>query len=250
MDSSGGLGDRELVEREHEIATLDTATIRAAAGTGSVTLISGPPGIGKSSLLNAAREAVTAAGVTVFTARGGELEQEYPYGIMRQLFEGALRTADDATREMLLAGPARPAAVLLGAEYETAPGDPPALEHAFYWLALNVADTRPIALLVDDVHWADRPSLRSLIYLARRTADLPVMLVVTTRPVDGERGDLMHRLAAEATTVIRPAELTESAVGSLVHRSLTTADVEFCHACHVASGGNPFLVSQLISAVQ
>ena len=54
--------------------------------------------------------------------------------------------------------------------------------HGLYWLAANFASRRPTLLVVDDLHWADEPSLRWLVYLARRLEGLPVLLLIGTRP--------------------------------------------------------------------
>lgn len=252
---SGVLPVQELVEREHELVTLRQAVDRATAGLGAVAFVTGPPGIGKTELVHAAeRAAIRAASrgrdVLVLRARGGELEQEYPYGIMRQLFEAPLRSADQDTRAVLLDGPARPAGALLDGEFTGAPSDAAALEHAFHWLTINLAEHSAVVLLVDDAHWADFASLRALLYLARRVSDLPMALIVTARPTQGMRRSLMDRLAAESTFVLEPATLSEAGVEALLQRDLEAVDDVFSQACHSASGGNPFLVTELIDAVQ
>jgi predicted ATPase len=77
-----------MVEREADVGRLGDAVARAAAGEGAFVLAEGPAGIGKSRLLEAAREQAEEAGMNVLTARGGELERDFPYGVARQLFEG------------------------------------------------------------------------------------------------------------------------------------------------------------------
>ena len=57
------------------------------------------------------------------------------------------------------------------------------LDHAFFWAIANLAETAPMLVMIDDAHWADAASLRSLVHLARRLAQLPVSLVVAMRPV-------------------------------------------------------------------
>ena len=54
--------------------------------------------------------------------------------------------------------------------------------HGLYWLAANFASRTPTLLVVDDLHWADEPSLRWLHYLARRLEGLPLLLLTGTRP--------------------------------------------------------------------
>src|SRR5690349_17640585 len=88
-----------LFDREEDLAALDAALTEAVGGTGGVRLIEGPAGIGKTVLLDAMRRRAAAAAMTVLTARGGELERGFGFGIVRQLLEAALMSADGAERE-------------------------------------------------------------------------------------------------------------------------------------------------------
>src|SRR5215813_12420332 len=76
-----------LLERARELAVLEEATAEAAGGTPGVVVIEGPAGIGKTSLLRAARHAAGSLGLRVLAARGGELERGLELGVARQLFE-------------------------------------------------------------------------------------------------------------------------------------------------------------------
>ena len=96
-----------LFEREVDLAAIDAALTESMAGTGGVLLIEGPAGIGKSVLLEHLRKRATERQFTVLTARGGELERGFGFGIVRQLLEVALLGADPAERARLLAGAAR-----------------------------------------------------------------------------------------------------------------------------------------------
>ena len=78
-----------LHERSREIERLDAAIAAAAAGDGGLVVIDAPAGIGKTSLLQAARRAAAEHG-TVLAARAAELEREFPFGVVRQLFEAAV----------------------------------------------------------------------------------------------------------------------------------------------------------------
>ena len=102
---------------------------------------------------------------------------------------------------------------------------------------------------IDDLHWADLASIRWLIYRARRVADHPIALVMTTRREDGARRSLLDRLAGESATV-EPAPISADGVRQYLHEHLSAADDVFSSACHAACGGNPFLVTELIGAVQ
>ena len=118
---------------------------------------------------------------------------------------------------------------------------------------MNLAGERPLAVVVDDVHWADSPSLRFLAYLARRLEGLPVLLAATLRT--GEPGTdlaLMAEIAEDAaTTSVRPRPLSAAAVAEVVRARLGPgADEAFCLACHSTTGGNPLLLRQLLTALE
>src|SRR3954468_20302685 len=79
-----------LLERERELAAIDRLCRAARDGAGQALLLEGPAGIGKSSLLAAARTEGEAAGLRVLTARASELESGFGFGVVRQLFEPVL----------------------------------------------------------------------------------------------------------------------------------------------------------------
>ncbi len=174
---------RGVLDREGELAALDAALGRTAGGRGGTVLIEGGAGTGKSTLLSAARETAGTSGLQVLSARGGDLEREYPFGVIRQLYESVLGAADERRQDRLLAGSAAPAAWVLGLSADGtgmhAAGF--AAMHAIYWLTAQLAEEGPLLLIVDDAHWSDTSSLRALDYLARRATELPVMLLVALR---------------------------------------------------------------------
>jgi tetratricopeptide (TPR) repeat protein len=169
------------------------------------------------------------------SARGGEQEHELAFGIVRQLLEPALISADAA----LLAGPAALAAPVLRVSDDESPAEPRfSALHGLYWLTLNLAAAQPLLVLVDDCHWADLASMTWLVYLARRIEGVPLALVVATRP---SRDQLHDELATLAETFV-PEGLSEAAVARLLPAA---ADTAFVAACRRATGGNPFLVREL-----
>ena len=135
-----------MLEREAEMATL-VATIDAArAGDGRMVVVEGSAGIGKTRLLAEARALATASGFEVLTARGGELEGEFAFGIVRQLFEVPLAAATPELRAELLAGAAELSASLFTSAPTSASGEGAessfAMLHGLYWLAANFAASR------------------------------------------------------------------------------------------------------------
>src|SRR6186997_103652 len=101
----------ELFERGPELDELAARIERAAAGQGGLVVVEGPAGIGKSRLLAAARGRAEGS-LRVLAARGSELEGEFAFGVVRQLFEAELATPE--RRQALLTGAAAPAAAVFG----------------------------------------------------------------------------------------------------------------------------------------
>ena len=160
-----GVGGR-LLERGDELQRFVSAIALAKVDNGQVVTLEGSAGIGKTRLLRAAMELAAASGVVVVSARGGQMESEFAFGVVRQLFEPVLAAAETGEREALLDGSAAPAAWVVGVtspagEDETPGGDRGfATLHGLYWLTANLAGHAPLLMAVDDAHWADAPSLR------------------------------------------------------------------------------------------
>ena len=97
----------QLLDREDDLAAIDAALAEAVGGAGGILLIEGAAGIGKTTLLDQLRRRACALAMTVQTARGGELERGFGFGVVRQLLEAALVGAAATERDRLLAGAAR-----------------------------------------------------------------------------------------------------------------------------------------------
>jgi DNA-binding CsgD family transcriptional regulator len=248
-----------LLEREAQVAALEALAAAARRGGGRFVVIEGTAGIGKTRLLAEGRALAGAAGMRVLAARGGELEGEFAYGIVRQLFEPLLASASPDLRVELLSGPAARIASLLEASQPAGSQDAPAAEgsfailHGLYWLAANVALHQPTLLAIDDLHWADTPSLRWLLYLTRRLEGVPLLVAAGTRPPEGEGHDpaLVAELLADPEVVaIRPQPLGRASIAVLA-RELhgLEPDEAFGAALQTATGGNPLFVGAVLDAV-
>ena len=239
----------ELIERERELAVVEELLGRRS---GVLTIEVGV-GIGKTSLVQAACRRAQELGYDVLSARGSELEADFAFGVVRQLFERRLTGAGADERASLLVGPAaavRP--LLLGKSVEASAGDTSfAILHGLYWLAANLSAARPLLLAIDDAHWADESSLRWLTYLARRQDGLNLVLLVALRPGDPAFANVtLLALRAEAPTVLRPGLLSENAVGTLVRATMGSRSNDgLCKAVWTASGGNPLYVTELLRAL-
>jgi hypothetical protein len=194
----------------------------------------------------------------VLSARGGELERDFSYGVVRQLFETRLASCGDGERARLLTGAAQLASPLFEfggtggwlARGEDASHTTP---HGLFWLTANLAERGPPLLLaVDDVHWCDSPSLRFLSYLARRLDGLPVAVAACVRTGEpGVDAAILAALESEPlATVVRPAPLSADAVAQLLRGRLESDPAEeFVQTVHASCAGNPFLLNELVHAV-
>ena len=243
-----------LLEREREVATLDAFVAGVSRPGPRLGLIGGPAGIGKTSLLAEARRLAESEGIRILAARGSELEREFAYGVVRQLFEPAV--ADPATRKRAFGGGAETARAV----FEAPPagnGQPSgdagfAGLHGLYWLTLNLAGDEPLVLAVDDLHWCDQASLRFIAYLVHRLEELPILVIAATRPNEpGADEALLAELGHDPLTVsIQPGALSAEAVAALIEGRLgETPDAAFASACHSSTGGNPLLLHELLRSL-
>jgi tetratricopeptide (TPR) repeat protein len=239
----------KLLERDRELAAVDELLER-----GGVVLVEGRAGIGKTALLEAACRRAAGLGHEVVRARGSELEAGFAFGVVRQLFERRLASAEESERDVLLAGSAGAVrSLLLGEVVEASAFDTSfAVLHGLYWLTVNLADRQPLLIAVDDAHWADEPSLRWLAHLAPRLEGVAVALLVALRPVEAALGEAgFEALRAEARAVVRPELLSEDAVGAIVRTVLGPgATDELCAAVGAASGGNPLYLTEALRAAR
>jgi DNA-binding CsgD family transcriptional regulator len=243
-----------LLERERELEILSAAVAAAAGGAAGLVLVQGPAGIGKSRLLAEARTLAEESGLAMRTARGGELERDFPFGIVRQLYESKL--VSESERSRLLAGAAGAAAAVFG--YEEGDGGEPLGEglfrvlHGLYWLTVNLSSELPLLLVVDDLHWCDSASLRFLAYLARRLDELPVVLVASLRSSepDADQAILEELLSEPSAQMLMPGPLTAAAVAEVVRDRLGEGvETAFAEACHSSTDGNPLLLNELLKAL-
>jgi DNA-binding CsgD family transcriptional regulator len=243
-----------LLERHAELHALRRTVAAAGDGRGAVAVVLGEAGLGKTRLLEAAAGLAEGAGLRVLAGRGAELESSFPFGVARQLLEPPLAKLGEEEREAAFAGAARFARALFEhPELEARPVAEDAAGfaalHGLYWLVANLADYGPMAVLVDDAHWADAASLRFVDYLARRVYGLPVALVVAARSGEpASVGERLLRLESSAgASVLQPPPLSGQAVGRRVRERLRAEPHEaFSLACLDATGGNPFFLEQLL----
>jgi DNA-binding CsgD family transcriptional regulator len=244
---TGSSQQARLLERDSELGVVESLVARLTTGAGGLLVVEGLAGIGKTALLAELRERADATGARVLAARGGELESDDAYGVLAQLFGPPL--APDVLTDLPV-----PALAALGSSVTATapPGEDAArvVYHALFGVCARLAADEPLAVVVDDAHWADERSLRWLLFLARRIDRAPILLALARRPREpGADRDLVDRIATlDGAEVIRPAPLSAEGTAAVVRAAMgDDADPEFCEACRRATGGNPFLLRALVT---
>jgi len=206
-----------LVEREPQLQALDAA-LAAAGSAGSVVLVAGEAGIGKTALV---REFAERSGGTarVVWSRCDDLVVPRPLGVVRDLAD----QAGPALGEALRAGRRTDLLEAVRAELECEPGT--------VWI-------------VEDVHWVDGASLDALTFLGRRIDELAALIVLTFRDDELSADHQLHRLfAALAPTAVRRVHVPPLSRDAVARLAGARPD-----ELYAATGGNPFFVTEAIAA--
>jgi DNA-binding CsgD family transcriptional regulator len=230
-----------LLEREVEMAAVAGLLERARLGMGGVVVLEGPAGIGKTALLDHA--AVSAGGVRVLRATGGELEGEYAFGFVRELLAPLQRASREALQRSF-AGPAAAAAAVFG-DARGAAADVAAVVFGLYWMFVAIAESGPVAVLADDVQAADPASRRWLEYLVRRVDGVGLAVLVAGRPGTG-LGSPTVLAAAARVAVTRLHALSPAGTGRLLEDEWQDTPPGVVETCHRVTGGNPWLIGELV----
>jgi DNA-binding SARP family transcriptional activator len=257
----------ELVGRDDPLAALDGVLAGARGGRGRVVLVAGEPGIGKTRLAEEAARRAAAAGMGVAWGRcheGDGAPALWPWAqVARQLSVGLAPGQ--------LAATLGPSAAWLGpllpelAEPSPPAGPPPIadlgaarfqLNQAVAGLLRRLAEARPLLIVVDDLHWADVPSLSLLAFLAAELQDARLAVVCTYRDVEVLAGqplaDTLGALAREPVVERIPlGGLERSDVARLIGRTIGGRPTEpLVDAVADRCGGNPFFITELLRLLQ
>jgi DNA-binding CsgD family transcriptional regulator len=219
----------------------------AVAGHGSLVLIGGEAGIGKTALAEAICWEAAERGALVLVGRCYDLTETPPYGPWVELFERCPRTGGD---------PPLPDVFVTRGTVGVATSQAALLQQALdFFTAL--ATTRPLLLLLDDLHWADSASLDLLRFLARSLSDLPLAILATYRSDELTRRHPLYQLLP---TLVRESgaerldlrPLDRAAIRSLVATRYPLPDAETDRLADnllARTEGNALFVVELLRAL-
>lgn len=220
-----------IVGRDAELAVLDAALVRLAAGIGGVILIEGDAGIGKSALLRHAARAAAVSGADVLRVGGDEWAQRRPFGVVEALF-GTL-AGSVAISSGDVGGSARFA-----------------VQEAVIDIVERRVARRPLLVAVDDLQWVDAPSSAVLAALCRRTADLALLVVAATRPHSASAPGVPAVASTDGIETIMLHPLDPTAVEQIAAVALGASPGPRLRAHLARASGNPFFVTEVLRALR
>jgi DNA-binding CsgD family transcriptional regulator len=240
---------RRLLERDESLALLRAALTKAQRGRGSLLMIEGQAGVGKTSLLDSVAQDALERGFTILTGRGKEREREVPLVVVEDLFRSHVLALEPGRRKSLLQGSAGLAASLFEQPF-SAQQETSSVFEGLFWLTVNLAEGRPLAILIDDGRWVDASSVRFFAYLAARFEDLPVVVVLATRTYEPELLTSVIELRQHPICQRLPVQpLSQTATDQIVRAHFAGATDRFCAACFEATTGNPFYLRELLAGL-
>ena len=215
-------------------APIVDAVLGCLDGGGSVCLVEGPSGTGKTRVLQEAARQAAELGAVVLRATGSDSESGLPLGIVEQLLGPAPLDPADARRVAGLLECAEPTAEV---------------RQGLCRVLLALAGRRPVVICVDDMQHADAASLQCLSYLARRTGGVRLSLLLTELVVARQPHPLFRTeiLDLRNGRQFRLRPLSERDTAGVVGQQLGTGPARRLAArFHALSGGNPLLLGALI----
>lgn len=253
----GSLARGTLVARERELEQVLASVAGAAQGNGQTVLLAGEPGAGKTRLAQEATLHLHDGGFLVAAGRCYEPEQTVPY----YPFLDVLSTAYAFTPAEIRRAAAHRwpyLGAILPDQIDVPEGaqgqdDQQRVFRAVTNFLDTISATRPVALLLDDLHWADSSSLKLLLHLARHTNGLPIFILCTYRDVEVGRkhplqGALRDLNREGLVTRVDIKRLPEEGTAALVSATMGGATVshDFARLVHRRTEGNPYFVEQVL----
>jgi class 3 adenylate cyclase/tetratricopeptide (TPR) repeat protein len=256
-------GRTSFVGRDVEQTELRQLLDAAIRGSGRLVMIGGEPGVGKTRLADELVTHAQSRDVQVFVGHSYEMEGAPPYVAFVEILETALERASSPHAFCQGLGEEAPeVAKLVPNLRRLCPDIPPPLElpaeqerrmlfNSVRTVVARAAQRRPLLLVLDDLHWADDPTLLLVEHLAERLAELPVLVVATYRDTEVDIGrplaktfeDLRRRNLAHRITLHRlPQALVAEMLTALAGQTPPPALVETLYS---ETEGNPFFVEEV-----
>jgi DNA-binding CsgD family transcriptional regulator len=237
-----------LVGRERELQTLGRLLERALTGHGSLALIEGEPGIGKTRLLEETLKTARTRGFEVLVGTGEELERDRPFGPVVAALGLTLGASDE--RRAGIARLLRPDDDAAGA-WERGPALRYQVLESILGLVEDLSAAGPVAIGLDDVQWADASTLLVVRHLGSRLTSLPVVLLVASRPAQrtSEFAAVVEALREDGLVDVELGPLSVDAVAELAGSMMRRRPSPGFLAQLSGASGNPLLVTEFVSAV-
>ncbi|MFB4309170.1 AAA family ATPase [Actinomadura sp. GTD37] len=250
-----------LIGRAAELAELSAALERAAAGGAGAVLVSGDAGVGKSHLVSALTRAARAQGCAVLVGQCAELGESMPYLPLADALWTAAQAGAPEADQVRAALDARPVLKGLLPDGDGAPSAASELGQqqlfgAVLGLLGELGRDRPVLLVLEDLHWADRSTRHLLTFLCRVLQRERVCLVGTYRADDLHRRHPLRPVVAELLRLPNVAGVEVPPFGpgetaeyvAELSRGAAPVTAEVVERVHRRSEGNPFYAGELYSA--
>ena len=242
----------QLVGRVTELSATADAVNEVTNGSSCAVGIFGEAGIGKSALLVAMRDRAKQADMLTLQGRGAEHERDVPFGLVVDALDDHVATLHPRRVEAL--GPDLGAVLPAAAAHAPpeAPAGASAAERFRYHRALRalielLARERPVALMLDDLHWADDASVELVLHLLRRPPRAPHLLAFALRPIDPAPRILDAARGAPAWTHLSLEPLDRESSLALVEE---LNDSELRERVATEAAGNPLFLQELARAAR
>jgi DNA-binding SARP family transcriptional activator len=260
----GAVSHTRLINRQREIAALREALGEASTGRGGTTVILGELGIGKTRLAEELVRETQRRGGRVLTGYAYETERTLPFAPWVDVLRGGLRLYDEDVAPRpnpiwqgelakLLPELGEPRAAAVG-------GNPLRVFEAVAHFLRDLVSSRPLLLILENLHWADETSLRLFSFLTRRIEAWPLLMVGVARKEELGESTVLRRLLQESDGRSRLRQLSLAALSradtAALVRALAGRDMDAAPAVRLAeqvwrlSEGNPFIVVESMRALE